>query len=129
MLKNIDICEDCGKLAQLTRSVCYDCFIIEQHHIESVNRFLRKNQFASAEEVMKETGVTNQKMRKLINEGRLMPEENMKFFHCSHCGTPIRKDQLCDACKSSFRKKWVEVERKEKENEKKTLTYKVHRRH
>lgn len=102
-MRKIDICSDCGKLAQLTNKVCPICLLEENRMMEKVRTFLRKNRGADFLTTVTETGVPETKIRKFIEEGRIIATPNLLAFKCKICEAGIKSGSLCEKCSQDMK--------------------------
>ncbi len=104
-LKN---CAQCGKLFSPMRGerLCRDCLLKEQEFDMQVIQYVRDNPGVSMREVMEETGASDKRIKRMIQEGAFTNLDfgDDFFYPCSGCGRPIRNGAYCSDCLRRLRK-------------------------
>ncbi len=65
-------CTYCGKIDHLTNGLCNECYDVEQKNIHEVIEFLLKHPNSHAMEVSLNTGISIEKITRLIKRGTLV---------------------------------------------------------
>ncbi|MTH55054.1 hypothetical protein GKZ89_16745 [Bacillus mangrovi] len=111
-------CPKCNALFVQTqfRTVCADCFKIEEKQFETVYGFLRKreNRKAKLNEVVDGTGVPEEIILKFIRLGRLQLSNFPNLgYPCSKCGSLIREGKICASCTKDLHGQLQRLQREE----------------
>ncbi len=110
-------CPSCGEifLKNKFRDVCPKCYKKEEEDFQTVYKFMRKreNRAATIDQIVTQTGVSEELILKFIKKGRLQTTQFPNLgYPCDHCGHIIRKGKLCEKCSSELRNE-LEVFHKE----------------
>ncbi|MFZ3576901.1 TIGR03826 family flagellar region protein [Virgibacillus sp. DJP39] len=98
-LANCKVCN--GLFLKTLRDICKDCYEKEETAFKTVSGFLRmkKNREATMVEVVEETGVSGDLIKKFIKEKRLLTSQFPKLgYPCETCGTSIKSGKICSTC-------------------------------
>ncbi|MGD6817064.1 TIGR03826 family flagellar region protein [Metabacillus sp. 84] len=111
-------CPKCNALYVQTqfRTVCADCYKIEEKQFETVYSFLRKreNRKAKLEEVVEGTGVPEEMILKFIRLGRLQLSNFPNLgYPCDKCGGAIREGKICQSCTKDLHDQLGRLQREE----------------
>ncbi|WP_338778623.1 TIGR03826 family flagellar region protein [Metabacillus sp. FJAT-52054] len=111
-------CPKCNALFVQTqfRTVCADCYKIEEKQFETVYSFLRKreNRKAKIEEVVSGTEVAEELILKFIRLGRLQLSNFPNLgYPCEKCGNMIREGKLCSSCTKGLYDQLAQLQREE----------------
>ncbi|UOQ45723.1 flagellar protein YvyF [Halobacillus salinarum] len=95
-------CPRCKELfLKGTAEVCQNCRRLEEEDFQKVYAFIRKksNRTATVMDIVEETGVEEQLIRKFVKQRRLHPAEFPGLsYPCEKCGAEIQEDRLCKNC-------------------------------
>lgn len=94
-------CPRCKKLFEKTEtSVCCKCLPDEERDYETVREYVGEHPSCSAHEVAEKTGVDEDCVLRMIDEGRIMNEASQEQVACGRCGQPAISvtKRLCQAC-------------------------------
>jgi flagellar operon protein (TIGR03826 family) len=125
-------CPNCNAIYEKNkfRDVCPKCWRKEEEDFQTVKNFMRKrvNRVAAVEQIVTQTGVSEQLILKFIKKGRLQPSMFPNLgYPCDRCGRFIQKGNLCGECTEELRDEletFQKEEQRKKEIEKKTYLYK-----
>ncbi|MBS2970678.1 hypothetical protein J9317_18200 [Metabacillus sp. KIGAM252] len=111
-------CPKCNALFVKTqfRTVCGDCYKIEEKQFETVYGFLRKreNRKARIAEVVSGTGVAEELILKFIRLGRLQLSNFPNLgYPCEKCGNMIREGKICSSCTKGLHDQLAQLQREE----------------
>ncbi|WP_339251381.1 TIGR03826 family flagellar region protein [Sporosarcina sp. FSL W8-0480] len=111
-------CPSCGGIFYYTgiRDVCPLCVMAEEEMYNKVYEFLRRreNRTASAEQIVKETGVSTKLLYKWVRKGHLHPSKFPNLgYPCDSCGLLITIGKICEKCTNSLKKDLDIVEAEE----------------
>ena len=85
---------------------CEDCGTLMYDDYGKVRNYIEANQGATTSEVSKATGVSTDKIRRLLRDDKIeIAPGSVSFLTCDKCGKEIRSGRLCDSCskeKSKF---------------------------
>ena len=117
-MSQLDNCLNCGQvyIKNNFRDVCMDCYKQEEEHFQKVYKFMRQrqNRTATMEQVVDETGVSEELIVKFIRKGRIHLAQFPNLgYPCDRCGTLIREEKLCVSCKKDIHTQLTEVVREE----------------
>ncbi|MFP4172686.1 MAG: hypothetical protein ACLFV4_07210 [Candidatus Hydrogenedentota bacterium] len=94
-------CPRCKKLFEKSElSVCSKCLPDEEADYETVREYVGDNPSCSAHEVAEQTGVDEDCVIRMIEEGRIMNAASQEQVMCGRCGQPAISvtKRLCQAC-------------------------------
>ena len=125
-------CPSCNEIFEKNkfRDVCPKCWRKEEQDFQTVQSFMRKrvNRVATVEQIVNQTGVSEQLILKFIKKGRLQPSMFPNLgYPCDRCGRFIQKGTLCGECSKEIQEDletFHKEEQRKKEIEKKTYLYK-----
>ncbi|WP_168123433.1 TIGR03826 family flagellar region protein [Paenibacillus sp. HB172176] len=110
---NLDNCPRCGKLfAKNFRDVCPACIREIDNEYQRCADYLREYKGAIISELSEATNVSIKQITKFIREGRIsmMNAPNLSY-PCESCGTFIRENHICDACRARLMKDTQQMQR------------------
>ncbi|WP_223701300.1 TIGR03826 family flagellar region protein [Sutcliffiella deserti] len=130
-MSQLDNCPECGQIyiKNAFRDVCENCYKQEENHYKNVYKYIRQkqNRTATMDQVVEGTGVSEALIVKFIRKGRIQLAQFPHLgYPCDRCGTLIREDKLCGACKKDIHSQLTSIEREEerkRELEKQGKTY------
>jgi flagellar operon protein (TIGR03826 family) len=88
------------------RDICSKCWKREEEDFQTINQFMRKreNRAATIEQVVEQTGVSEELILKFIKKGRLQLANFPNLgYPCDKCGRIIRTGKLCENCAGELR--------------------------
>jgi flagellar operon protein (TIGR03826 family) len=95
-------CRRCGKVYTYLGGapLCYDCKKEDEEDFKRTKEYLYKNPGANLTQVSEELGISVEKIRRFLKEGRLeiVDEQGNMFLECENCGKSIRSGRFCDEC-------------------------------
>lgn len=94
-------CPRCKKLFEKSEtSVCSNCLPDEETDYETVREYVGEHPSCSADEVAEQTGVNEDCVLRMIDEGRIMNALSEEQVMCGRCGQPAisATKRLCQAC-------------------------------
>ena len=94
-------CPRCKKLFEKSEaSVCSKCLSDEERDYETVREYVGDNPSCSAHEVAEQTGVDEDCVLRMIDEGRILNAASQEQVACGRCGQPAISvtKRLCQAC-------------------------------
>jgi flagellar operon protein (TIGR03826 family) len=102
------------------RDICPKCWKKEEEDFQTINQFMRKreNRAATIEQVVEQTGVSEELILKFIKKGRLQLTNFPNLgYPCDKCGRIIRTGKLCENCAGELREglKTFQAEEKRKQ--------------
>jgi RNA polymerase subunit RPABC4/transcription elongation factor Spt4 len=99
-------CPECGRIFEFVfKNLCPECIQREDKESEAVVDYLKDNPGARIPEISEATGISADKITKMLKNGRLISicERNgIKLLACEHCGKPIANGNLCQQCSDSM---------------------------
>jgi flagellar operon protein (TIGR03826 family) len=98
-------CPQCGRLFEFVfKNLCPECSQKEQDDFEVVATHLKDNPGVGIPEISKATGVSTDKIIKMLKSGRLIVCEQSEgsLLTCERCGKPIVNGHFCPACRDSM---------------------------
>lgn len=99
-------CRRCGKLFNLAGGppLCQECRKIEEEDFKRVKEYLFNNPGATMSQVSLDLGISIERLRRYLREGRLEIAGNDSSFllECENCGAPIKSGRFCNDCISSL---------------------------
>ena len=111
-------CKLCGRIFQGRMSdYCEECLKKMDEKFVKVRDYLYDNPNATVREVMEETGVDEETITLLLQDGRLQMKDTRGMLHCEKCGRPIQSGRLCESCRksvSSLLKRGAEIAERER---------------
>jgi flagellar operon protein (TIGR03826 family) len=104
------------------RDTCPKCWKKEEEDFQTINQFMRKreNRAATIEQVVEQTGVSEELILKFIKKGRLQLTNFPNLgYPCDKCGRIIRTGKLCENCAGELREglKTFQAEEKRKQEQ------------
>jgi hypothetical protein len=106
-------CQRCHRVFQRmdSENVCPGCAPLDEMDFKRIKEYLEQHQGASSTEVMRETGVSLNQIRRYLKEDRLeIVGDNKGFIRCEKCGVPVNSGRYCDGCyKEEVSRKMVGV--------------------
>jgi len=102
-----DTCEQCGckkiKYLGVGEYKCEECGHLMYDDYGKVRNYIEANQGATTSEVSEATGVSKEKIRRLLRDERIeIAPGSASFLTCDRCGQNIRSGRLCGACAAEF---------------------------
>ena len=93
-------CSECGKVfvALNNSKICIDCREKEEEVVREIISFVRDHPKTTVPVIVKELGVHDSLVRRLIREGRLFSASHDLGYPCDKCGEPIQNGKYCDKC-------------------------------
>jgi flagellar operon protein (TIGR03826 family) len=118
-------CPRCGEiyLKNKFRDVCPNCYKKEEEDFHIVSKFLRKreNRAATIDQIVTQTGVSEETIIKLVQKGRLQPKQFPNLgYPCDRCGRIIKSGKLCETCAKELRDE-LEIFHKEEKRKQELL--------
>lgn len=98
---NVANCPRCGKIfVKGFNEVCPNCVKDLEQQYEKCLKYLRENKGTTINDLSEATGVAVKQITKFIREGRIsiIHAPNMSY-PCEVCGTLIRENTICEACR------------------------------
>jgi flagellar operon protein (TIGR03826 family) len=128
----LENCPNCNEIFEKNkfRDVCPKCWKKEEQDFQTVNNFMRKrvNRVATVEQIVDQTGVSEELILKFIKKGRLQPSMFPNLgYPCDRCGRFIQKGKLCGECSKELHEDletFHKEEQRKKDSEKRTYLYK-----
>lgn len=71
LMKKHGSCAYCGKIDSLINSLCEECYVEDMTNLKVIRSFLRKDPFANAMKISIETGISINKITRLMKTGTL----------------------------------------------------------
>jgi flagellar operon protein (TIGR03826 family) len=102
------------------REICQKCWKKEEEDFQTIYQFMRKreNRAATIDQVVEQTGVSEELILKFIKKGRLQLTHFPNLgYPCDKCGRIIRTGKLCENCAGELREdlKTFQAEEKRKQ--------------
>lgn len=96
-------CEKCGsaeiEFKGLGEYECKDCGFKMYDDFGKIRAYLENHRGANQSEVSLATGVSVNKIRQFLREGRIeIAPTSSVFIHCESCGAPINSGRFCESC-------------------------------
>ena len=95
-------CARCKRLFQNAGGglLCPDCLAHDQKDFEAVNKALRDNPEQSVPQLAEATGVSERKILRFLEEGRILSDAVKHDVKCGRCGKPAISVtlRLCESC-------------------------------
>jgi len=94
-------CPRCKKLFEKSgTTVCAKCLPDEETDYDTVREYVGRHPDCSAHEVAEETGVDEDCVLRMIDEGRILNAASQEPVACGRCGQPAISvtKRLCQAC-------------------------------
>lgn len=94
-------CKECGTLFnKISTEICNKCLDIEEEEYQGVRKYLEENPDALIDDVVEATGISVEKIRKFLEEGRLTETKFVieSDIVCQVCGRAISTGNLCKFC-------------------------------
>jgi len=99
-------CPECGQIFEFVfKNLCSDCIQKEDNESEAIVAYLKGNPGAGISEISKTTGISTDKIIKMLKNGRLLivcEKNGINLLTCDHCGKPITNGSLCLQCRDSM---------------------------
>ena len=96
-------CKICGKIFQGRMSeYCEECLRSMDEKFVRVRDYLYEKPNATVMEVVEETGVDEETITLLLQDGRLQMRDTRGMLRCEKCGRPIQGGRLCENCRRSM---------------------------
>lgn len=113
MQGNLRNCKGCGKLF-MYRGVkfCVDCLEKQAEDEHRIIDYVKANPLCTIIEIVRDTGIDEKIVRRLIEEGRLIQAGVEYKYPCSKCGEPIMSGQYCDKCAKKLREEIMAEQRR-----------------
>jgi predicted amidophosphoribosyltransferase len=87
------------------RGLCNNCVKEIDQELTDCTRYLRDKRRCTLEELSEATGVSTKQIMAFIREGRISVVDAPNLtYPCDLCGSPIRKSNLCDNCRTRLAK-------------------------
>ncbi|MCR5176494.1 MAG: flagellar protein [Anaerovibrio sp.] len=116
-------CPDCGKLyLEVGQNVCPRCYDLELEQEQIVYSYVRDHDKCSVDEIVRETGVKEKVVLRMIRSGRFVNNGNISYA-CESCGAEIFTGRFCEKCSQDLAKQASQL------NTKKVQPTKVDRSH
>lgn len=135
MSLNVENCKRCGKIyIKNNFGMCSSCVKDIETEYEKCLQFLRENRTCTIQELSDGTGVDMKQIVKFIREGRISIKDNPNMtYECDICGTPIRKNNICDNCRTRLVKdiehlQGDEEQKKIRDEQQSNAVYKIRNR-
>ena len=111
-------CASCGKIFQSVwnNKICPACREEIANNEEKVLEFLSNHDNTNLSEVSVQCGVSTTFIRRMIEHGKFVTQENSMTYPCHGCGAPISMGNYCSACVSSMKKEINEAKTRITEN-------------
>ncbi len=71
-MKKYGLCTNCGKINQLINNLCNNCYRDEMDTIKEIKTFLNKYPRSNAMDIALETGISIDKITRLIKRGTII---------------------------------------------------------
>lgn len=99
---------NCARCNKVFRSYggqrhCLHCIEEDRKEFESVRDYLKNNANATMMEISKETGVSPNKIREYIRDGRLVVTPQDVSLKCESCGKTVDQGRFCSECAHRMR--------------------------
>ena len=95
-------CKLCGRIFQgRVSEYCEECLRKMDEKFIKVRNYLYEYPNATVMEVVEETGVDEETILRLLEDGRLQMRDVRGMLRCEKCGRPIQGGRLCENCKRS----------------------------
>jgi flagellar operon protein (TIGR03826 family) len=106
MSLNLDNCQRCGKVYMKNNyGLCGNCMKEIDQQYDKCLKYLREYRTCSINELSEATEVSHRQITKFIREGRISIKGNPNMtYDCEVCGTQIRENTMCEACRSKLAK-------------------------
>lgn len=101
---NVANCPRCGKIfVKGFNEVCPNCVKDLEQQYEKCLKYLRENKGTTINDLSEATGVAVKQITKFIRDGRIsiIHAPNMSY-PCEVCGTLIRENTICEACRGKL---------------------------
>lgn len=99
-LKN---CVGCGKLyMEVGQGMCPACYDKELEEEQVVYSYVRDHDKCGIQEIVKETGVKERTVLRMLKNGRFVAHGIEITYPCQGCGEPITTGKLCDKCSNDI---------------------------
>lgn len=99
-LKN---CSGCGKLyMEVGQGMCPACYDKELEEEQVVYAYVRDHDKCGIQEIVKETGVKERTVLRMLKNGRFVASGFTITYPCQGCGTPITNGKMCDKCSNDI---------------------------
>ena len=114
-------CPQCGKVFNFIRTnLCPECQEKDEQAFREIRKYITQHPGATAIEVSKNTGISEEKVLRFLREGRLSAgAEHQSNYTCELCGKPVLRERYCLACREKLTeclKKTIIEENKEQQN-------------
>ncbi|WP_166238246.1 flagellar protein [Paenibacillus turpanensis] len=98
---SVDHCPKCGSIYQYNlRRMCTSCSAEYDRQLNACIGYLRRHRKSDNERLSLATGVPAKQIISFITERRLSLNDYPNLsYHCELCGTSIRSEKLCTACR------------------------------
>jgi len=100
-MEELKSCRICGRLFESDKSinVCPVCIASEDTDFIKIREYLYEHPHSSIYEVATVLGITINKIKSFLREGRIeIVEKDNQFLTCETCGKPIHSGRYCDEC-------------------------------
>jgi rRNA maturation protein Nop10 len=99
-------CPQCGRIFEFVfKNLCPECIQKEENESQEIVNYLKNNPGVGISEISEATGVSADKIIKMLKSGRLMivcEKNSINLLTCDHCGKPIANGNLCQQCRDSI---------------------------
>ncbi|WP_078378887.1 TIGR03826 family flagellar region protein [Sutcliffiella halmapala] len=117
-MSQLDNCPNCDQIyiRNAFREVCENCYKQEENDFQRVYKFIRQrqNRTATMDQVVEGTGVSENLIIKFIRKKRIQLAQFPHLgYPCDRCGTLIREEKLCSACKKDIQTQLSKLDREE----------------
>ena len=113
MQETLRNCKGCGKLF-MYRGVkfCVDCLEKQAGDEHRIIDYVKANPLCTIVDIVRDTGIDEKIVRRLIEEGRLIQAGIDYKYPCSKCGALIASGQYCEKCAKKLRAEIMEEQRR-----------------
>jgi len=92
-------CPECGKLFSFVScNLCPECIAFENECVQKIQRYIDDHGDSTIVEISESTGVPEDKIIRLLREGRLIVKGEASLLECERCGKPIQSGRYCADC-------------------------------
>jgi hypothetical protein len=112
----IQNCPECGRIFEFFfLNLCPECIEKEENESRAILNYLEANPGAGIPEISEATGISVDKIIRMLKGGRLIAvceQNNINLLTCERCGRPIAKGNLCQSCRDSMARALLESSRR-----------------
>ncbi len=99
-------CPECGRIFEFVfKNLCPECIQKEDNESEAVIDYLKNNPGVGIPEISEATGISVDKIIKMLKSGRLIivcEKNGINLLTCERCGKPIVNGSFCLQCRDSM---------------------------